>query len=196
LFWDHWSNLFHSGQHRLTILQPRLGSCYTHWNLSIFCAKEVVLQILNFLHTKSSDTFSCQNMKKICARENGGRGWISSTFLCPAVMFTNVLSQLLFHQNILWLTFFSKYFFGVPIWLHVFFSAMNQTWVQELILAWFWPHFHLVYWMRRDLNPQPFNCESSLLTTIPDSCLFMLNFIHYFQLKVCPTVKDFFNRLL
>jgi len=48
------------------------------------------------------------------------------------------------------------------------FSTMNQNCAQELILALFWHHFHLVYWMRRDLNPQPFDCELSLLTTRPD----------------------------
>jgi len=47
------------------------------------------------------------------------------------------------------------------------FSTMNQIWVQESILAWPCPHFHLVYWMRWDSNPQPFNCESSLLTNRP-----------------------------
>jgi len=47
------------------------------------------------------------------------------------------------------------------------FSTMNQNLVQELILAWLWLQFHLVYWMRRDSNPQSFNRESSSLTTRP-----------------------------
>jgi len=52
-----------------------------------------------------------------------------------------------------------------------YFSIMNQNWVQELILAWLWPHFHLVFWMKQDLTPQPFDCEPSSLTTRPDCML-------------------------
>ncbi len=33
---------------------------------------------------------------------------------------------------------------------YLYFSTINQNWVQESILAWLWPHFHLVYWMRQD----------------------------------------------
>jgi hypothetical protein len=50
-------------------------------------------------------------------------------------------------------------------WYFLYFSIMKQNWVQELILAWLWPHFHLVFWMRRDSNPQPSNSEWSLITT-------------------------------
>ncbi len=39
------------------------------------------------------------------------------------------------------------------------FSTMNQNWVQ----AWLWPHFRLVYWIRQDSNPQPFDRELSWL---------------------------------
>jgi len=49
-----------------------------------------------------------------------------------------------------------------------YFSTMNQNWAQESILAWLWPHFHLVYWLRWDSNPQPFDCELSLLSARPD----------------------------
>ncbi len=45
---------------------------------------------------------------------------------------------------------------------------MNQNWVQELILAWLLTHFHLVFWIRRDSNPQPSDREPSSLTTGPD----------------------------
>ncbi len=47
------------------------------------------------------------------------------------------------------------------------FSTMNQNRVQESILAWLQPHFHLACWVRWDLNPQSFDCESSLRTTRP-----------------------------
>jgi len=46
-------------------------------------------------------------------------------------------------------------------------GTMNQNWVQESILAWLWPHFHLVFWMRQDQNTQTFDHESSSLTTRP-----------------------------
>jgi len=49
-----------------------------------------------------------------------------------------------------------------------FFFTINPNCVKELILECLWPHFHLVYCMRQDLNPQPSNCELSLLTTRPD----------------------------
>ncbi len=56
-----------------------------------------------------------------------------------------------------------------PIWLPVFsYFQMNQNWVQKSILAWLWPHFHLVFWMRQVLNPQRLDHESSSLTTRPD----------------------------
>jgi hypothetical protein len=42
---------------------------------------------------------------------------------------------------------------------------IDQNWVQELILAWVKPHFHLVYWMKRDSNPQLLDHETSLLTS-------------------------------
>jgi len=67
-----------------------------------------------------------------------------------------------FHQTL------KKNIFGVPhlatscIFL---ISTMNHNWVQELCLACLWPHSHLVYWMQQDLNPQPFDRESSFLTT-------------------------------
>jgi len=40
---------------------------------------------------------------------------------------------------------FSNSFLVCPIWLPVYFLfyIMNQNWVQELILAWLWHHFHL-----------------------------------------------------
>ncbi len=37
--------------------------------------------------------------------------------------------------------------------------------MQESILAWLLPRFHLVYWMRLDTDPQPLDRESRLLTT-------------------------------
>ncbi len=36
--------------------------------------------------------------------------------------------------------------------------------------AWLFSHFHLVYWIWRDLDPQPLDHESSLLTTRPEQC--------------------------
>jgi hypothetical protein len=39
------------------------------------------------------------------------------------------------------------------------FCEFDQNWVLELILAWLSPHFHLVYWLRRDSNPQPLDHE-------------------------------------
>jgi len=84
-------------------------------------------------------------------------------------------------------TFFNLVY---AIWLPVFFlflHTMNHNWVQESILTWLWPHFHLVYWVRQDsiltwlwphfhlvnlvrqdLNSKPFNHESSSITTRPD----------------------------
>jgi hypothetical protein len=47
----------------------------------------------------------------------------------------------------------------------VFGFQIEPELVQELISAWLLPHFHLVYWLRRDLNPQPLDRELSLLTT-------------------------------
>jgi len=75
-----------------------------------------------------------------------------------------------------------KRFFNIFFWCAPFgclyFSTMNQNWVQEWILAWFWTHFNLVYWMRQDSNPQPFDRESSLLTTKPDWRPSRLNFTY------------------
>ncbi len=44
------------------------------------------------------------------------------------------------------------------IWLHVFFlfSIMNQNWVQKLILAWLWHHFHLALGQSHDFDPMKF----------------------------------------
>ncbi len=50
--------------------------------------------------------------------------------------------------------------FGPFFWIF----KLYHNWVQELILAWLLPPFHLVIWMRQDLNPQPLDGESSLLT--------------------------------
>jgi len=79
---------------------------------------------------------------------------------------------------------FFKYFisYGVPhlttCTCFAYFSTINHNWQQKSILAWLWPHFHLVYWMRRDLNPQPFDCELTLLTTRPD-CRLSCNSAHW-----------------
>ncbi len=45
---------------------------------------------------------------------------------------------------------------------------MNQNWVHQSFLAWFWHYFHLVYWMRQDLNRQHINYQLNSLTTRPD----------------------------
>ena len=54
-----------------------------------------------------------------------------------------------------------------PIWLPIFsYFFMNEPELGAGIdpgMA-----FHLVFWIRRDLNPQPLGRESSLLTTRPD----------------------------
>ncbi len=59
--------------------------------------------------------------------------------------------------------FFIKYFFGVPhlaTCIFILFNyCMNQDWVQELILAWLWHHFHLAL----GSNPRPFDHEPSAL---------------------------------
>ncbi len=66
--------------------------------------------------------------------------------------------ELLFYINIFWCAHLTT----VPV-----FSSfhMNQNWVQESILALLWPHFNLVFWMRRVSNQQPLDCELSTLTT-------------------------------
>jgi len=48
-------------------------------------------------------------------------------------------------------------FFVCPIWLPVFFlfSIMNQNWVQKLILAWLWHHFHLALDRDRTVRFEP-----------------------------------------
>ncbi len=57
-----------------------------------------------------------------------------------------------------------------PVWLPVFFLVffneleMGAGIVSAMALT----QFHLVYWMRQDLNPQPFDHQSSLLTTRSD----------------------------
>jgi len=57
-----------------------------------------------------------------------------------------------------------------PIWLPVFLLFFYTE--PEPCRNWSWhsldPIFLLVYWMRLDLNTQPFDRESSLLTTRPD----------------------------
>jgi len=56
-----------------------------------------------------------------------------------------------------------------PIYPPIFFCFLNDRnslGVEIAILAWLWLHFHLLFQLyRRDLNPEPFDCESSLLPT-------------------------------
>ncbi len=40
---------------------------------------------------------------------------------------------------------------------------MNQNWVRKSILACPWTNFYLVFWMRRNSNPQPLDHESNTL---------------------------------
>jgi hypothetical protein len=47
-------------------------------------------------------------------------------------------------------------------------TAIMNHGVQKSILAGLWHHFHLVYWMRQDSNPQPIDHESNLPTSRPD----------------------------
>ncbi len=53
-----------------------------------------------------------------------------------------------------------------------YFSIMSLNWVQESILAWIWPHFHLLYskyiLYETRFKPTTFDHESSLITTRPD----------------------------
>jgi len=58
------------------------------------------------------------------------------------ILFVN---QLLLHD--LYVEFFKYFFLSAPLSAYIFFlfnQRMNQDWVQELILAWIWHHFHLV----------------------------------------------------
>jgi len=59
-------------------------------------------------------------------------------------------------------------FFGVPhLATYVFFLFENEPGLGTLInQAWLLHHFHIV-WMRQDSNPQPFDHESSFLSTRP-----------------------------
>ena len=64
---------------------------------------------------------------------------------------------------------FLKVFFRLPTFLS-FLSNWTKIGLQESILVWLQHHFHLVYWMRRDSNSQPFDkfaIHSNSLTPSP-----------------------------
>ncbi len=80
---------------------------------------------------------------------------------------------------------FKKKFFAVPhlaTCIFPVFNTINQNWVHESILAWLWPHFHVVLWMRWDSNPQPFDSESSQSLT---DALVVLCFPTYWETFFC-----------
>ena len=52
--------------------------------------------------------------------------------------------------------FFNVFFCCAPLAAFIFLSSWTRL-----------HHFHLVFWMRRDSNQQPFDCESSSLPTKP-----------------------------
>jgi len=65
------------------------------------------------------------------------------------------------------------FFWCDPFGYLYFFIFLQSTRIECIylsILAWLWPHYHLVYWMRRDSNPQPIDRVSNSLTTRPDRC--------------------------
>jgi hypothetical protein len=44
----------------------------------------------------------------------------------------------------------------------------EPDWLRASIRALLWPYLRLIFWMRRDSNPQPLNRESNSLTFRPD----------------------------
>ncbi len=79
-------------------------------------------------------------------------------------------SHFLRHQTSIMTNFFKYFFCWCAPFDYLYFLSfqMNQNWVQKSFLAWLWHHFHLVYWIRWDSNPQPKDRESNLLTTRPN----------------------------
>jgi len=62
------------------------------------------------------------------------------------------------NDNNAYIVFYNIFWCAPFGYLHFsYFSIVNQNWVQESILAWLWPHFNIVFWMRRDLNTKPFD---------------------------------------
>ncbi len=69
---------------------------------------------------------------------------------------------------------FPRFFVGFAPFVYLYFSYFFHEWTRIGCKNWSWlgfdiNHFHLLFWIRQDSNPQPLDCESSLLTTRPDS---------------------------